>query len=55
MRKTKEARIVSIKKEGKGFSGVGKWSDGEEFIFKSDDSLTQIELWALNVLINRKN
>ena len=48
-----EAKIVSIKKNKSGFSGVGKFLDGEEFSFSSEGELEEIELWAVEILINK--
>ncbi len=45
-----DAKIVSIEKLDHGFKGTGKWSSGEEFNFVSDDSLSELEEWALTVL-----
>ena len=48
-----EAKIVSIKKaiNGNAFSGVARWADGEQFEFHSDEELSEIEIWALNILL----
>ena len=46
-----DAHIVAIKETDDGFSGFGKFSDGEEFEFKSDYDLSDIDKWALSVII----
>jgi hypothetical protein len=45
-----EARISSIQRVGSGFKGVGIWNDGQTFEFESEDELTHLENWALDVL-----
>ncbi len=45
-----DAKLVSICKTENGFKGMAKWSDGEEFEIESDSPLSEIELWALDVL-----
>ena len=49
-----EAKIISISKDEDGFSGVGVWEDGEEFSFKSEDKLTELEIWAVETLLGNK-
>ena len=49
-----EAKIISISKDGDGFSGIGMWEDGEEFPFKSEDKLTELEIWAVETLLGNK-
>jgi hypothetical protein len=47
-----EARILSIEMISKeGFVGVGTWPDGEQFKFESDFELSELDRWALDVLI----
>ncbi len=45
-----DAKIVSIEKTTNGFKGVGSWSNGEEFCFSSDNLLSELEEWALDIL-----
>ena len=50
-----EARIVSVERTADGYRGVGKWPDGEQFEFESDDELYELQRWALEfVLAARK-
>ena len=50
-----EARIVSVERTADGYRGVGKWPDGEQFEFESDDELDELQRWALEfVLAARK-
>lgn len=46
-----DASIVTIELTGKGFKGQGKFKDGEEFTFESDDELDELSQWALDILI----
>jgi hypothetical protein len=46
-----DARVVSIERTSDGYQGVGKWADGEEFTFESDDELDELQQWALTVLV----
>ncbi len=45
-----EAQILSIARVGSGYRGRGRWFDGEEFEFESDEPLSDLENWALTVL-----
>lgn len=45
-----EAHIVLIESTENGFKGVGVFDDGETFDFESEDELTELDLWALEVL-----
>ena len=45
-----DARILSVSLADDGFVGTATWSDGEEFEFESDDDVTEIERWAIEVL-----
>jgi hypothetical protein len=50
-----EAKILWIKETNSGFVGKGKWlSSSEEFDFKSDGDLLELEIWALDVLLSNK-
>lgn len=46
-----DAVIVSLEETEGGFQGVGRWSDGETFPFESDDELSELEVWAVSVLL----
>lgn len=46
-----DAHIVSIKRTESGFCGEGCFSDGERFGFSSEEELTDLEKWALGVLL----
>ena len=49
-----EARIVSIERTPDGYQGVGRWLDGEEFSFESEDDLEELEEWALEILLGEQ-
>ncbi len=46
-----EARIVSIERTADGFKGIGRWADGEEFTFESDDEIDDLTEWALQIIL----
>jgi hypothetical protein len=46
-----EARVVSIERTPEGYKGVGRWADGEEFSFESDDEIDELTAWALSILL----
>lgn len=46
-----EARISTITKTEEGFEGVALFDDGEEFPFESEDELSDLERWALRILL----
>lgn len=46
-----EARIVSIERTPEGFKGIGRWADGEEFPFESDDEIDDLTEWALQIVL----
>ena len=48
------AHIVSIEKTKDGFRGKGTFSDGEEFSFKSDYDLDELDCWALDTILRLK-
>lgn len=47
-----EARISTITETQEGFKGVALFDDGEEFPFESEDELSDLERWALRILID---
>lgn len=49
-----EARVVSIERTPEGYRGIGRWADGEEFPFESDDELDDLQDWALGILLESK-
>lgn len=49
-----EARVVSIERTPEGYRGIGRWADGEEFPFESDDELDELQEWALSILLESK-
>jgi hypothetical protein len=49
-----EARVVSIQRTSDGYKGIGRWADGEEFPFESDDEMDELTEWALGLLLESK-
>jgi hypothetical protein len=49
-----EARVLSIERTPEGYKGIGRWADGEEFPFESDDELDELQEWALAFLLESK-
>ena len=48
-----DATLLTVVRADDGFTGTGKWPDGEEFEFESEeDELSELELWALGVLLS---
>ncbi|MCB0319532.1 MAG: hypothetical protein KDD60_01320 [Bdellovibrionales bacterium] len=47
------ASIVQLNVAEEFFSGTGRWDDGEEFTFESDAPPTDLELWAIGILLNQ--
>ncbi len=45
-----DASITSCCSDSKFFWGEGVYSDGEKFTFKSEDPISQLEMWAIGVL-----
>jgi hypothetical protein len=50
-----EARVVSIERTSDGYKGIGRWADGEEFPFESEDEMDELTEWALQILLDSKN
>lgn len=46
-----DAKVISVERTAEGYRGVGKWPDGEEFTFESDDELDELQEWALTILL----
>lgn len=49
-----EARIVSIERTPQGYRGMAVWADGEQFSFENDDELSDLDEWALEILVSPK-
>lgn len=45
-----DAKLKWVKVTQEGFEGEAQWSDGEIFRFESDDELTELEIWAIDLL-----
>jgi hypothetical protein len=50
-----EARVVSIERTPDGYKGIGRWADGEEFNFESEDEMDELTEWALQILLEAKD
>lgn len=50
-----EARVVSIERTPEGYKGIGRWADGEEFNFESEDEMDELTEWALRILLEPKS
>lgn len=48
-----EATIISIELKRRGYRGIARRPDGEEFLFESDDDLDDLEKWALGIISKR--
>ncbi|RIL07916.1 MAG: hypothetical protein DCC75_09615 [Proteobacteria bacterium] len=46
-----DARIVKISRTEGGFCGSGCFNDGEKFDFENQEALSELEEWALEVLL----
>jgi len=46
-----DAHLVSIQKTNSGFSGLASWPNGETFSIISEDELSPLEIWALDILL----
>lgn len=46
-----DARILEIQRTEQGYMGKGVWSDGDEFTFVSEEALSELEEWALHLLL----
>jgi hypothetical protein len=49
-----EARVVSIERTPEGYKGIGRWTDGEEFNFESEDEMDELTEWALRILLESR-
>ncbi|MEY4670011.1 MAG: hypothetical protein RL518_2710 [Pseudomonadota bacterium] len=49
-----EARVVSIERTAEGYKGIGRWADGEQFPFESEDEIDELTEWALQILLESK-
>ena len=50
-----DAKIISIERTSGGYRGKGLWPDGDEFDFESEDSLDELQEWALKVILAKKH
>jgi hypothetical protein len=48
-----EATILEIKTTDGGYKGRARWGDGEVFDFESDEELTDLEKWAMAILLKK--
>ena len=46
-----DAKIKTVEVTAAGYKGRGTWSDGEDFDFASEDEVSDLERWALEVLL----
>lgn len=47
------ASIIAVEVTSSGYAGTAQWDDGQIFEFRSDEKLTELETWALEVFVNR--
>jgi len=47
-----DATIVSLERTLEGYKGTARWSDGDSFEFESEDTLDDLQLWALEILLS---
>lgn len=50
-----EAQLLKIERCGDGYRGNATWPDGETFEFQSEEIVTDLERWALSVLLSNAN
>lgn len=50
-----DASIVACLSDENYFWGEGVYSDGEKFTFKSEDPITDLERWAIQVLSQKRD
>ncbi|MBX7138443.1 MAG: hypothetical protein K1X83_10715 [Oligoflexia bacterium] len=43
--------IVTLNVTDSGYSGTGRWADGEHFEFECDEELDGLQRWALEVFL----
>ena len=47
-----EAKLVTLERTTiGGYRGIGQYTDGEQFEFESDDELSELQIWALQLLL----
>lgn len=46
-----EVTIIEIQKTSQGFQGVARDKESDEYPFESEDEVTDLEQWALSVLL----
>lgn len=47
-----DATIESIEKRQGGYRGVARFADGESVVFESEDPISELERWALEILLS---
>ncbi|MCI5064608.1 hypothetical protein MRY87_02660 [bacterium] len=48
-----EATIIDVVLERDLYRGRGRWRDGTEFEFESDEEPSDLERWAIEVMLSR--
>jgi len=49
-----DAKIVNVELKGPGYRGIARWPDGVTIEFESEEELSDLEAWALEVLAERQ-
>lgn len=44
------ASIIAVESTSSGYAGTAQWDDGQIFEFRSEEELSDLEAWALEVL-----
>jgi hypothetical protein len=47
------AKILELVETQSGILGKGIWDDGEEFEFKLEENLSELELWAVKIILTK--
>ena len=50
-----DAELVTVERTASGYRGTGRWPGGDTFDFESEDELDELQGWALNVWLKRKD
>lgn len=45
-----DAKLVTVQRTETGYRGTGVFADGDSFEFESDEELSELHLWALDLL-----
>ena len=48
-----EAHITTLERTADGYRGKGRFTDGADFEFTSDDELDELHEWALQILLGK--